>query len=140
MVFFLESCPISWQSQKHKIVALSTCEAEYISGAAAACHGVWLRRLLEEITGQAVAAPILRIDNKSAIELAKSPVFHNCRKHIDIKFHFIRDCVERKQVILEQVGTDQQLADVFTKPLGKQRFEKMKIQVGMVVIKQGHPH
>ncbi|WVZ70893.1 hypothetical protein U9M48_019522 [Paspalum notatum var. saurae] len=130
MVFFLETCPISWQSQKQKI-------AEYISGAAAACHGVWLGRLLEEITGQAVAAPILRIDNKSAIEFAKNPVFHNRSKHIDIKFHFIRDCVERKQVILEQVGTDQQLADLFTKPLGKNNFEKMKNQVGMVMIFKG---
>ncbi|KAJ1262218.1 hypothetical protein BS78_09G090000 [Paspalum vaginatum] len=140
MVFFLETCPISWQSQKQKIVALSTWEAEYIAGAAATCHGVWLRRLLKEIIGQAVAAPILGIDNKSAIELAKNPVFHNRSKHIDIKFHFIRDCVERKLVILEQVGTDQQLADVFTKPLGKNSFEKMKTLVGMVVIKQGHPH
>ncbi|WVZ93629.1 LOW QUALITY PROTEIN: hypothetical protein U9M48_039594, partial [Paspalum notatum var. saurae] len=94
MVFFLETCPISWQSQKQKIVALSTCEAEYISGAAAT---FWLRRLLEEIKWKAVAAPILRIDNKSAIELAKNPVFHNRSKHIDIKFHFIRGCVERKQ-------------------------------------------
>ncbi|WVZ68032.1 hypothetical protein U9M48_017023 [Paspalum notatum var. saurae] len=140
MVFFLETCPISWQSQKQKIVALSTCEAEYISGAAAACHGIWLRRLLEDITGQAVAAPILRIDNKSAIELAKNPVFHSRSKHIDIKFHFIRDCVERKQVVLEQVGTEQQLADVFTKPLGKNNFEKLKSQVGMVEIKQEHSH
>ncbi|WVZ79350.1 LOW QUALITY PROTEIN: hypothetical protein U9M48_026940 [Paspalum notatum var. saurae] len=132
MVFFLETCPISWQSQKQKIVALSTCEAEYISGAAAACHGIWLRRLLEDITGQTVAAPILRIDNKSAIELAKNPVFHSRSKHIDIKFHFIRDCVERKQVVLEQVGTEQQLADVFTKPLGKNNFKKLKSQMGMV--------
>ncbi|WVZ71928.1 hypothetical protein U9M48_020456 [Paspalum notatum var. saurae] len=125
---------------KRKIVALSTCEAEYISGAAAACHGIWPRRLREDITGQAKAAPILGIDNKSAIELAKNPVFHSRSKHIDIKFHFIRDCVERKQVVLEQVGTEQQLADVFTKPLGKNNFEKLKSQVGMVEIKQEHSH
>ncbi|WVZ58506.1 hypothetical protein U9M48_008777 [Paspalum notatum var. saurae] len=140
MVFFLETCPISWQSQKQKIVALSTCEAEYIAGAAATCQGVWPRRLLEETTGHSVAAPILRIDNNSAIELAKNPVLHSRSKHIDIKFHFIRDCVEKRQVILEQVGTSQQLADVFTKPLGKNKFEEMKNQVGMVVIQQGHPH
>ncbi|WVZ84035.1 LOW QUALITY PROTEIN: hypothetical protein U9M48_031113, partial [Paspalum notatum var. saurae] len=132
MVFFLETCPISWQSQKQKIVALSTCEAEYIAGAAAACQGVWLRRLLEKITGQTVTAPILGIDNHSAIELAKNPVLHSRSKHIDIKFHFIRDCVEKRQVILEQVGTSQQLADVFTKPLRKNKFEEMKTQVGMV--------
>ncbi|WVZ88501.1 hypothetical protein U9M48_035018 [Paspalum notatum var. saurae] len=97
--------------------------------AAAACHGIWLRRLLKEITGQSVAAPILRIDNKSAIELAKNPIFHNRSKHIDIKFHFIRDCMERKQVILKQIGTEQQLADMLTKPLGKNNFEKLKSQV-----------
>ncbi|WVZ58331.1 hypothetical protein U9M48_008612 [Paspalum notatum var. saurae] len=109
MVFFLGTCPISWH---------------YMS-----------RSLAEEAAGgnhgQAVAAPILRIDNKSGIELGKNPVLHSRSKHIDIKFHFIRDCVEKRQVILDQVGTSQQLADVFTKPLGKNKFEEMKTQVGM---------
>ncbi|WVZ53212.1 hypothetical protein U9M48_004185, partial [Paspalum notatum var. saurae] len=111
--------PSSWQSRSEKIVALSTCEAEYIYGAAAACHGIWARRLLEDILGQAVAAPILGIDNKSAIELAKNHIFHGRGKHIDIK---------GSEVVLEQVGTEQQLADVFTKPLGKNNFEKLKSQ------------
>ncbi|WVZ84380.1 hypothetical protein U9M48_031418 [Paspalum notatum var. saurae] len=106
MVFFLETCPISWQSQKQKILALST----------SACQGVWLRRLLEEITGQPVAAPILRIDNHSAIELAKNPVLHSRSKHIDIKFHFIRDCGEEAA------------CGCVHKPLGKKKFEEMKTQ------------
>jgi hypothetical protein len=91
-----------------------------------------LERLLSEITGQQVEPMVLRIDNKSAIGLAKNPVLHSCSKHIDIKFHFIRDCVQMGQVILVLVGTGQQLADVFTKPLGKINFEKLKTQVGNI--------
>lgn len=96
--------------------------------------------MLSEITGQAVPPLVLRIDNKSAIELAKNPVLHSRNKHINIKFHLIRDCVEKGQVILEQIGTGQQLANVFTNPLGKINFEKLKTQVGIVEIKQEHPH
>ena len=92
MLFFLGACPITWQSIK-KVVALSTCEAEYIAAAAACCQGVWLGRLLAELTGEA-RAPVLMVDNQSAIALAKNPVHHDRSKHIDTKYHFIRDCFD----------------------------------------------
>jgi hypothetical protein len=77
IIFFLGSCAISWQSQKQKVVALSTCEAEYIAAATACCQGIWLACLLKELTGEELRAPVLLVDNKSAIALAKNPVLHD---------------------------------------------------------------
>jgi len=94
VLFFLGACPISWQSMKQKVVALSTCEAEYIAAATACCQGVWLGRLLAELSGEEARAPVLIVDNQSAIALAKNPVHHDRSKHIDTKYHFIRDCVD----------------------------------------------
>ncbi|WVZ79341.1 LOW QUALITY PROTEIN: hypothetical protein U9M48_026932 [Paspalum notatum var. saurae] len=91
-------------------VALSTCEAEYVAAAAACCQAVWLKRLLREVTGEEPRAPVLRVDNNSAIELAKNPVLHDRSKHIDIRFHYIRECVAEGQVVLGHVDTARQLA------------------------------
>ena len=94
MLVFLGSAPISWLSLKQKMVALSTCEAEYVAAATAACQVVWLRRLLCELTGVEAYPPALMVDNQPAIVLAKNPVLHDRSKHIDVKFHFLRDCVD----------------------------------------------
>ena len=105
VLVFLESAPISWLSLKQKVVALSTCEAEYVATATAACQVVWLRRLLGELTGVEAHPPALMVDNLPAIALAKNPVLHNQSKHIDVKFHFLRDCVDGGQIVIEFVET-----------------------------------
>ena len=97
-LFFLGSSPITWQSQKQKIVALSSCESEYVAAPTAACQGVWLSRLLAEFRLEEAERVVLKVDNKSAISLAKNPVFHERSKHIELKYHFIRDCVETKKI------------------------------------------
>ncbi|WVZ81795.1 hypothetical protein U9M48_029136, partial [Paspalum notatum var. saurae] len=94
VLFFLGENIITWQSQKQKVVALSSCEAEYIAAATASCQGVWLARLLAELRGREAGAVKLNIDNQSAIQLSKNPVFHDRSKHIDVKFHYIRECIE----------------------------------------------
>lgn len=109
VVYFLGGMPISWQSHKQKAVALSTCEAEYMAGAAGACQAKWLTRLLGDVVGSRVQQPILKMDSQSAIALAKNPVLHDRSKHIDIKYHFIRDCVENGSLSLEQVSTQDQI-------------------------------
>ena len=76
------------------MVTLSTCEAEYVAAATAACQVVWLRRLLGELTGVEAHPPALMVDNQPAIALAKNPVVHDRSKHIDVKFHFLKDCVD----------------------------------------------
>ena len=77
---------------------------------------------------------MLKVDNKSTISLAKNPVFHERSKHIEVKYHFIRDCVETKKVELEFVRTDHQLADMLTKPLGRVRLAELRTSIGMVEV------
>jgi hypothetical protein len=135
VLVFLGASPIAWQSLKQKMVALSTCEAEYVAAATAACQVVWLRWLLGELTGVEACLPALKVDNQPAIALAKNPVLHDRSKHIDVKFHFIRDCVDGGQLVIEFVDSGRQLADILTKPLGRLRFQELRGLIGMVVVK-----
>jgi hypothetical protein len=135
VLVFLGSSPIAWQSLKQKMVALSTCEAEYVAAATAACQVVWLRRLLAELTGAQVQPPALKVDNQPAIALAKNPVLHDRSKHIDVKFHFLRDCVDGGQLVIEFVDTRRQLADILTKSLGRLRFQELRGMIGMIEVK-----
>jgi hypothetical protein len=135
VLVFLGAAPIAWQSLKQKTVALSTCEAEYVAAATAACQVVWLRRLLCELTGVEARPPTLKMDNKPAIALAKNPVLHDRSKHIDVKFHFLRDCVDGGKIVVEFVETGRQLADILTKSLGRLRFMELRGKIGMVEFK-----
>lgn len=95
MAFYLNESLITWVSQKQRCIALSSCVAEFMAATAGACQTIWLRNLIAHLTGRDISPLKLFIDNKSAIDLAKNPVFHGRSKHIDIRFHFIRDCVEK---------------------------------------------
>ena len=75
------------------------------------------------------------VDNQPTIALAKNPVLHNQSKHIDIKFHFLQDCIDGGQIVLEFVKTGRQLADIITKPLGRLQFLELKNEIGMVDLK-----
>lgn len=117
IAFFLVSSFISWLSQKQKAVALSSCEAEYIAATSAMCQGVWLDRLLGDLMNWNPGKVVLNIDKKSAISLCKNPVHHDRSKHINTRFHYIRACVEEgKIVVVEHVSTNDQIADILTKP------------------------
>jgi hypothetical protein len=131
VLFFLGNSPISWQSTKQKVVALSSCEAEYISAATAACQAVWLARLLAEITDSVVSKPVLRVDNKSAISLIKNPVHHDRSKHIDTRFHLIREYANLGQIEVRFIRTEDQLGDILTKPLGKLKFRELCSKIGI---------
>jgi hypothetical protein len=111
------------------------CEVEYVAAGRAACEAVWLRRLLCELTSEEARPPALMVDNQPAIALAKNPVLHDQSKHIDIKFHFLRDCVDGGQIILEFVETGRQLVDILTKLLGRLWFSELKNKIGMVELK-----
>jgi hypothetical protein len=124
ITFFLGNNPATWNSQKQRVVTLSSYEAEYIAGTEAACQAVWLRHLMEEVLGKEVAAPRIKIDNQSAIALSKNPVLHDRSKHIKTKFHFIRECVEQGEISLEYLGTHDELADI--------RFQELRGRIGVV--------
>ena len=128
---------MSWVSQKQKIVAQSSCEAEYVAAASAACQGVWLARLVEELLGCESVKFKIKIDNQSAISLCKNPVFHERSKHIDVRYHFVRSCVEEGKLEVEHVRTEDQYADILTKPLARVRFQELKKKIGMQMVGSG---
>jgi hypothetical protein len=130
-VFYLGKSPITWCSQKQNTVALSSCEAEFMAATSAACQGIWLRGLLSEITGMEERVVVLFVDKKSAIALMKNPVFHGRSKHINTRYHFIRECVERGQVQVEFVRGDLQRADILTKALARIKFKEMQELLGV---------
>ena len=105
VAYFLGGSIVSWLSQKQKVVALSSREAEYIAAATAACQGVWLSRLISEMLGRPQAKFKLFVNNQAAIALSKNSVHHDRSKHIDIKYHYIRDCVEKGQVGVDHIRT-----------------------------------
>ena len=97
----------------------------------AACQGIWLRRLVSEITGQQVPPVEMKVDNRSSLELMKNPVFHGRSKHIDIRFHFIRECIENGEITVKHVCSRAQKADILTKALGRLMFEEMRSSIGV---------
>jgi hypothetical protein len=96
---------------------------------------VWLNRLLDDIAGAKAQKPILKMDNQSAIALSRNPVLHDRSKHIDTKFHFIRECVEHGRICLDYVKTQEQLADILTKSLGRTRFCELRDQIGVIKLR-----
>jgi hypothetical protein len=80
---------------------------------------------------------VLRVDNQSAISLCKNPVLHELRKHIEILYHFIRDCVDDGSIDVQYVCTNEQLADILTKPLSRPRFQEMRDKIGVQAMKEG---
>lgn len=125
-VFFLGEAPFSWSSKKQDVVALSTCEAEYIAACSAACQGLWIQTLIQDLELKTEGAIKIMVDNKSAINLAKNPVSHGRSKHIETKYHFLRDQVSKEKIKLQHCGTDLQVADILTKPLKIERFKSLR--------------
>ncbi|XP_071578904.1 uncharacterized protein [Temnothorax nylanderi] len=107
---------ITWASRRQQSVALSTMEAEYVAASEGAKKAVWLGRLFSKIT-PLHKEPVIFIDNASAIKLAKNPSFHKHSKHIAVRYHFVRECVETGQLIVEYIPSEKQVADILTKPI-----------------------
>ena len=110
---------ISWSSKKQSTVALSSSEAEYMASSFATQELIWLKALIKEIKFK-IPVPILKQDNQSSIALAKNPVHHPRTKHIDIRYHFIRERVLNSELQLEFCPTTEMAADMLTKPLSQQ--------------------
>ena len=94
-----------------------------------------MRWLLAELTNEEAHPPTLMVDNPPAIALTKNPVLHDRSKHIDIKFHFLQDCINGGHIVIEFVETDRQLADILTKSLGRLRFMELRKMIGMDEVK-----
>ena len=130
-VFQLNGAPISWSSKKQTCVALSTAEAEYASLSSAAQETVWLRQLLSDVNCTSNEPTILLEDNQSAICMTKNPKYHSRSKHIDIKYHFVREEVIKGTIELQYCPTHDMIADVLTKGLSNDKFIRFRNMMGM---------
>jgi hypothetical protein len=130
-VFLLNNGAISWRSKKQGMIALSTMEAEYIAAAAAVQEAVWLRSLLMslEVVPDAVDPVKLHSDSMSAIDYSKDSKFHARTKHIEIKYHFVRN--KKDEVMLSYIPTGDMVADPLTKPLVVDLFRKHVKAMGL---------
>ena len=118
---------VSWQTKKQRTVALSSCEAEFQSLAAAVQEATFLRSLMCEMAYQQMQATVIGEDNQSCIKLATNPVMHKRTKHIDTKHHFIREKVDDNSVQLVFTPTDQLAADLLTNSLPQVKVEQHRI-------------
>lgn len=107
-------------------MALSTTHAEYIAACQTTREIMWLKTLLKELCGEHKLQVTLYVDNQSAIQIIKNPVLHKRTKHIDIKFHYVRDRYLEGSFDLKYVNTKEQLGDILTKPLPRPQFNQLR--------------
>eukprot|EP00253_Pinus_taeda_P016286 PITA_16286 len=120
--FNIGSRVVLWCSRKQKLVPLNSAEAEYMEISTTTSEAKWLQKLLLSLFGQRMEVTNIYCDNQSCIRLSKNPVFHDRSKHINIQYHFIRGCVQRGAIQLQDVPTKKQVADIQMKALGRATF------------------
>ena len=136
--FFLGKRLVSWTSKKQNCVSQSTAEAEYVAAAVNCSNFVWFKQLLGGMKVKVLEPVIMFCDNTSAIDISKNPVLHPKTKHIAVKYHFVRELVQAKEIRLEYIHTSEQLADIFTKPLAKEVFCYLRNQLGVIPLSEAH--
>jgi hypothetical protein len=129
-VFKFGGGAVSWRTRRQKSVTLSSTEAEYCALTEAAKEAIWMKGLLRELGYGNDDGPVpLYEDNKGAICLAKNDVYHERTKHIDVRHHFIRECVAKKQIVIDFRSSKTMVADILTKPLSKVLFRRHRHQL-----------
>ena len=131
-IFSIGSTAVSWYSRKQRSMALSSAEAKYMAANLAACEAIWMRKILVGLFGSHLDLTVIYCDNQSCIKLSVNPVFHDRYKHIDIRYHHIRDCVQRRIMLLSYIPTEDQDADILTKALTRSKFEYHRGRIGVV--------
>jgi hypothetical protein len=132
-VFLISGGAVSWSSKKQTSVALSSTKVEYMAAAAATKEAIWLKTFLSELNLLKTHPITLQINNQSAILLAKNSMFHERTKHIAIRYHFIREKLEEGEICVEYVPTNEQVADVLTKPLVRKKHGRFVEGMGVSV-------
>ena len=128
---FLGRSLVFWSSKKQNSVALSTAEAEYISAGSCCAQLLWMKATLSDYGIKYKNVPLF-CDNESAIKMTQNPVQHTRTKHIDVRHHFIRDHQQKGDISIQGIGTEDQLADIFTKPLDEKRFCKLRNELNIL--------
>ncbi|GKE00700.1 retrovirus-related pol polyprotein from transposon TNT 1-94, partial [Tanacetum coccineum] len=131
--FLVQGCVVSWKATLQHVVALSTTEAEYMALTEAVKEAIWLRGLLEEL-GMELNTVAVNYDNQGAIHLSRNHVFHERTKHINVRYHFIREVLEAKTVKVLKMGTEHNATDALTKVVPGRKLqhclELLKVGVG----------
>jgi hypothetical protein len=122
---------VSWSSKKQNSVALLTAKAEYIAACSYCAQIFWIKATLNDF-GIKFKQVLLLCDNESPVKLTNNSAQHSRTKHIDVRHHFIRDHQQKGDICIESVGTDDQLADIFTKPLDEKRFYNLKNELNIL--------
>ncbi|KAJ1043916.1 hypothetical protein NDA10_005320 [Ustilago hordei] len=134
--------PVAWKSATQKCVSLSAVEAEFIAATEATREVLFLKQLLRSI-GIATGTPTVYSDNTGCIQVSKDPAQHWKLKHIDTKYHFVRNNVQEGRVQIKYVDTTRNLADVLTKPIGRQAMQQARsglhLQIPAAVYGTGSP-
>ena len=115
-------------------MALSTVKEKYVTACLSSCEAMRVRKLLFDLFDLQLDATCIYCDNQSCVKLSENPMFHDKLKHIEIKYHYIRDMVQRGEMKLQYVAMDEQIADVLTKPLVKVKFEYFREKLGVLQI------
>lgn len=133
-LFTQAGAAVSWTSRKQETVATSTMEAEYMALSAGVQEAVWWNGFIKEIQGMQTVVPmVMKCDNQSAVYLAEKDVGYSARsKHIDVRHHFIREKLTRNEIKLKHVSSNEQLADIFTKPLARPKFQNARRLLGLI--------
>ena len=130
--FMMNGGCISWRSKKQRTVALSSTEAEYMALTEAVQEAIWLKAFLCELGEMSLSDAVkIHEDNQGSIALAKNPECHKRTKHIDIRYHFVREKVEDGQVVLQYCPTKEMKADLMTKPISAVQFEGLRNKLGI---------
>ena len=112
-------------------IALSSAESEYIAGMHAAKEAIWLHQLFTEIRFPDFEPTVIHMDNQSVMTIAKNPQFHECTKHINMKYHFLHNKVEEEEIQLKYIPTGHQVANVFTKGLSHEKHVQFTKEMGL---------
>jgi hypothetical protein len=107
-IFSIRSTFVSWYNRKQRSVALSLEEVEYMVESQTACEAIWMRKILLELFGSHLEPTVIYCDNQSCIKLSINPIFHDISKNIDIQYHNLRECVQRKIMLLQCIPTEDQ--------------------------------
>ena len=125
---------IYWTSHKQGLVADSTTVSEFITMVETSKEAIWLSRFLSNLNCSRTLPVVLHCDNQGAIQLVKNPVYHRQTKHDDLKYLFVRELWEKKEVDYVYINTIAQLADLFTKPLPRDKFQQLRQAMGMTTL------
>nr|GFB42807.1 copia protein [Tanacetum cinerariifolium] len=128
---FMGCCLTSWFSKKQTALAISTIEAEYVSAGKACQQALWMKQALIDYGIRLDDIPIM-CDNKGAIDLSKNPVQHSRTKYIEIHHHFLRDNVKKENISIENVSSEDNIADILTKPLKCEPINYLRLGLGMM--------